>query len=147
MKRTRIIRKKYSVGNSAKYKSKWSCSGCPALAGRSFQSQLERRVAEQLMELQEEASISDLKFQQCVHLTRANISWKIDFSYTENGQLWFHEAKGFPDAIYKMKFKLYKVYGECPLRISKDTGHGVSVSDTIYPFDYLHSSGSDIIKT
>jgi len=132
MKRSPIKRKFH------KYKAKKSASFLPELSGRTFPSRLERRVAEQLCILQRDGKITDLKFQDTVHLTRANIAWKIDFSYIEDGQKWYHEAKGAETYDYLLKKKLYKVYGSAPLRISKAGRDGIpQIIDNVFPEDFI----------
>ena len=92
--------------------------GFKLLQGRSFDSKFEESVAIDLCLRQAAGEISDLEFQTTVHLTKANISWRIDFSYIEDGRLWYHEAKGFPDKVYPLKLKLYRTYGKEHLRVT-----------------------------
>lgn len=109
------------------------------LSGRSFGSQLERSVAQWLAAREENGEISDLCFQVMVHLTRAKIGWRIDFSYMENGQFYYHEAKGRKIEPYPTKLRLFRVYGDAPLRISKGYAKKHKVVETVYPTDYLQS--------
>ena len=89
------------------------------IASRHFDSKFEASVAVDLCIRQRAKEISDLKFQQTVFLTEAKISWKIDFSYMEDGQLIYHEAKGCKTEAYSIKLKLYRTYGPAPLRVTE----------------------------
>lgn len=91
----------------------------PEISNRSFDSQFERTVATDLCIRQRAGEISDLKFQTKVELTAADIGWKIDFSYVEDGELIYHEAKGFETPDYRLKLRLYRVYGPALLRVTK----------------------------
>ena len=113
----------------------------PELSGRSFGSLLERAVAQSLVARQRNGEISDLKFQTTVHLTRADICWRVDFSYIQDGQLIYHEAKGRSIEPYATKLKLYRVYGPAPLRISKGSAAMHKVVETVFPTDY--TTGKD----
>jgi len=91
----------------------------PEIRDRNFDSGFEADVAQMLCIRLYAKEISDLQFQPTISLTEAHISWKIDFSYIENGQLYYHEAKGFGSREYALKLKLYKVYGPAPLRVQQ----------------------------
>ena len=95
-----------------------SRSAFKELNGRSFDSKFEESVAVDLCIRLHAGEIRELRFQQTVHLTKADIRWRIDFSYVENGRKWYHEAKGFPDKVYPLKLKLYRTYGKNHLRIT-----------------------------
>ena len=92
--------------------------GFPEIAGRRFDSLFEKAVAMDLVVRQRAGEISNLRFQDTVHMTKADITWRIDFSYIEDGRKWYHEVKGFPDKVYPLKLKIYKVYGKEHLRIT-----------------------------
>lgn len=109
------------------------------LAGRSFGSQLERAVAQWLAAREENKEITDLRFQVTVCLSRAKVNWRVDFSYIENGQFYYHEAKGRSIPPYPTKLKLYRVYGPEPLRISKGSAKYHKIVETVYPTDYLQA--------
>lgn len=109
------------------------CTAYTELAGRSFPSKLERSVARDLVILQRAGIISSLELQPKIILTDANISWRVDFSYIEDDVTWYHEAKGDEDRGYKIKKKLWTVYGPGPLRITKGTERKHGVVETITP--------------
>jgi len=108
----------------------------PKMAGRSFGSQLERSVGQWLCAREMNGEISDLKFQSTVKLSRAKVAWRVDFSYIESGQLWYHEAKGRAIEPYPTKLKLYRIYGPAPLRISKGSAKRHFITETVYPEDW-----------
>ena len=116
LKRTPLNRHKYGAkpgeSNGAIF---------PELAGRRFDSKLERSVAEMLVMRQRAGEISDLKFQNVVTMTKARIKWRVDFAYTETstGIEWHHEAKGLESQAYRIQLKLFKHYGPGPVRITK----------------------------
>jgi len=128
------IRRKTSRAQSYGAKRVESC--LPLLAGRRFDSQLERSVGEWLAARQMNGEISDLRFQVQVKLTRAAVGWRIDFSYIENGRLYYHETKGFGSEPYKIKLRLFRVYGDAPLRISKGSAARHKIVETVYPSDW-----------
>lgn len=109
----------------------------PKLAGRSFGSQLERAVGQWLAARELNKEIEDLRFQVTACMSRAKVNWRVDFSYIENGQFYYHEAKGREMEPYGTKLKLYRVYGPQPLRISKGSAKYHKVVETVYPTDYL----------
>ena len=93
----------------------------PEIANRLFDSKFEAHIAYELCVRQRAGEIKDLKFQVTAHMTEADITWCIDFCYTEKGELIYHEAKGDPTGEYKLKLKLYKVYGPARIRITSGT--------------------------
>lgn len=111
------------------------------MIGRRFDSKLERAVGESLSAREYNGEISDLKFQVQIHLTRARIGWRVDFSYIEDGKLYYHEAKGFDSETYRIKLRLFKVYGDAPLRISKGSAKSHRIIETVFPEDYLTNKG------
>jgi hypothetical protein len=62
------------------------------------------------------------------------IRWKVDFSFIENGQLVFAEAKGKEDRDFKLKFRLWKEgRGLGPLELWKGTAARPLLVGTYYP--------------
>ena len=110
--------KRNRFGNVAQ-RSTASDASFPELAGRSFPSKLERDRAVQLVILQRAGELSELRFQPQVHLTRANIGYKPDFVYEENGRTIYEETKGVETEGYRMRIKLWKHYGPALLRVVK----------------------------
>lgn len=118
-----------------------------ALEDRKFGSKLERAVGQWLALRQESGEITDLKFQQAVKLSRAKITWRIDFSYIENGKLYYHEAKGREIPPYPTQLKLFRVYGEAPLRISKGSPTKHKIVETVFPDEWVeHQANKKVGK-
>lgn len=89
--------------------------------GRFYDSKLEadyRKILELMMIAGE---IKDLIDQPQVYLTDAQIGYRPDFAYVERatGQRVFIEAKGMETEGYRLKLKLWEVYGPGPLYIVK----------------------------
>jgi hypothetical protein len=63
----------------------------------------------------------------------AGIAMRPDFSVGIVGQAprYYHEFKGFETDTYKLKKKLWKQYGPCPLVIWKGTGKNLKIVETI----------------
>jgi len=108
------------------------------LTGRRFDSQLERRRAEQLCILQTAKEIKALEFQPRVFLSRADISYKPDFKYKErfDGKwrwIW-EEVKGARTERWGIIKNLWRYYGPGLLRITVDVGKGIiRVREEIIP--------------
>jgi len=84
-----------------------------------FPSKLEAAVY-QLLLLREKANeITDIRRQHKVLLTKAEIPWKIDFSFTDiaSGKTVYCEAKGVTDERFKLFQKLWPFYGHGPLEV------------------------------
>jgi hypothetical protein len=139
MKRKNPLRRNHKY-NAKACRESLKLSPFPEMAGRRFDSQLERAVGYDLCVRLHAGEISDLKFQDRVYCDpKKVVSWKVDFSYVENGSLWYHEAKGFPDEIYKMKLKLFLVYGKHPLKITEGST-STRRTTVYYPSCYLSSN-------
>lgn len=96
-----------------------------AVRSGGFGSKLEHAVHE-LLKLRERAGeISDIKCQQTIVLQdgprEVKISWRVDFSFLEDGALAFAEAKGFPTESYSLKLKLFRGTRKEKLYIYKGT--------------------------
>lgn len=104
------------------------------IGGEAFPSALEAGMYSQLLFMQRLGVKSEVKRYHTVHLTLANVSWKVDASAVDEfGQFELHEAKGVSTTDYLIKLKLYRVYGEFPLHIWKDSGSRPVIADTIIP--------------
>ena len=96
----------------------------PELAGRSFPSKLERDRACELVMLQRDGQIDGLDFQVQLWLTDADIGYKPDFAYRQDGRIVFEETKGFDTDRWRIIKKLWRYYGPGLLRILKRGAHG-----------------------
>lgn len=136
-----------------KYGAHRAQSRFPALQSRSFASQLERDCAEWLYARQLQGDIRNLEFQQVEHLTDADISWAVDFRCEELmevgeckldgngdplqmkvwGKVWY-EAKGFEQPDYRIKLKLWRVYGPGLLYVVKHAARGgLRIDEVVWP--------------
>lgn len=101
--------------------------------GRLFDSKLESDRASDLALLAAGGEISALAMQPRVQL-EPGIFYRADFSYEENGQLYFEDTKGVVTERFRLICKLWKLHGPAPLRIVRRYGKGGFVIDkTIVP--------------
>lgn len=89
-----------------------------------FPSKLEYALWLYLKRREELRQISDIKRQQSVVLMNCEacgtrVNWKVDFSFQENGELVFAEAKGAECASYKKRIKLWRKKPPYALEIYK----------------------------
>jgi hypothetical protein len=105
----------------------------PELAGRRFDSQLERDRARELVMLERAGEISGLRFQVSVQLSEADIRYRADFAYLENGRLVYEDTKGMQTKRWRIIKKLWRKYGPALLRITVRGRYGIMVKDQIMP--------------
>lgn len=98
-----------------------------------FDSKLEASVYAILKQRQDAGEISDLRCQHTVYLTKAEIGWRLDFSFQEAGELAFGEAKGMETPDYILKRRLWKHYGAGKLYIYKGSYQKPKLTETIIP--------------
>lgn len=121
--------------------------------GIRFDSMFECAVYKSLEAQQRAGEIRDLKVQQKVYFTEAKILIKADFSFirrhtavlsvdhagrtintsTPKEAFTYAEAKGYETDTWKLKKRLYKVYGPAPLEIWKGTHLRPFLEETIVP--------------
>ena len=94
--------------------------------GRWYDSKLEADYRRQLELMQRAGAIKDLIDQPQVYLTAAQVGYRPDFAYTDvsTGEKIFVECKGFETEGYRLKLKLWRVYGPGKLLIVKRRGKG-----------------------
>lgn len=104
-------------------------------AGRSFMSKLEAAVFDILCLREKAGEIRNLRCQVHVYLTDARIGYIPDFGYefVASGESGFTEAKGFEDAVWKIKKRLWRFYGPGPLEIYQGRATKPKLVETIYP--------------
>ncbi len=79
-----------------------------------FDSGLERALYTILLQREKDDEISEIKRQQTVELQggprSTRITWRADFSFIKNstGDLWYAEAKGFPNDVWPLKLKMIR---------------------------------------
>lgn len=102
--------------------------------GHKFDSQFEAAVYLWLVKRAERGEISDLKpHPGSVLLSRARIALRPDFSFIEEGTFYYGEAKGAETAVYRIKRRLWKVYGTAPLRVWIGRPTSIILKETIVP--------------
>ncbi len=126
----------------SKYRNKRSAASpeiWPELAGRRFDSKLERDRAQELVLLLRQGELSDLEFQPMYKLTDAMISYRSDFAYIEQGRAVTEEIKGMEGERWRIIKKLWRYYGPNILRVYKrSTGSSIKLTDTIMPVSGSH---------
>tara|TARA_R100001443_G_scaffold3258_1_gene10339 strand:+ start:5115 stop:5519 length:405 start_codon:yes stop_codon:yes gene_type:complete len=109
-------------------------AGSLLFEGRMFDSKAERDRAEQLKVMERDGDIQELELQPQTSLSKAEIGYKPDFAYTENGVRIYEDVKGVETEGFRIKARLWKKYGYGPLRITKRKGikSPFTISKTIY---------------
>ena len=88
----------------------------PELAGRTFDSRLERDRACELVLLQRAGEISDLFFQLWVNL--AGVKYRPDFLYIQDNADIYEDCKGVETPRFRMIKQLWLEHGPCKLRVT-----------------------------
>lgn len=128
-KKMRELRKEARVKTN-KYNAKIVAADGKGNPGGSM---LERSVLA-LYRIEERAGhIAELRHQHQVRYTEADITWRLDFSFMRHGVQWYGEAKGFATEDYKLKKKLWRVYGLGPLEIWEGDAQRPRLVETIFP--------------
>lgn len=103
--------------------------------GHSHPSKLESSVC-QILQLREKAGeIKILQVQDHIYLTLARIGYIPDFKcqYVKSGEIFWVEAKGYPNEKWPMKKKLWKFYGPGALEIWMGSYLKPVLTETIIP--------------
>lgn len=100
-----------------------------------FDSKLEAYVHQILLFREKAKEITEIKCQQTVRITKADIHWACDFSFImrKTGELVYCEAKGVEDARFRIIKKLYRFYGKAPLELWVGDFRSPWLSETIIP--------------
>lgn len=100
-----------------------------------YGSKLESAVGQILLAKERLGELSDIKRQQTVRLTEAQITYRADFSYTETitGKTVWVEAKGVELERWRMIKKLWGHYGPGRLEIYKGNYRAPKLVETIEP--------------
>lgn len=103
--------------------------------GRSFASKLEAALYDQLKLRELAKDIKDIKCQVRVELTEARILMIPDFSFFCNriNEVVYAESKGFETSDYRIKRKLWTVYGPGRLEVYKGSAKKLILMETIVP--------------
>jgi hypothetical protein len=102
--------------------------------GYTWDSGLERRLYELLLNFQRIGMIREVRVKPRVVLTAAKVICIPDFSYvrTSTGQVWYAEAKGFKTERWVIIRKLWPFYGPAPLEVYVAGRSGPELCETIY---------------
>lgn len=102
--------------------------------GRSFASKLERAVYELLKLRLAAGEITEIKCQVQVSLTKAGVIYRPDFQcFTAGGGSFYVEAKGVETPEYRLKRRLWTVYGPGILMVYKGSYAKPVLHETITP--------------
>lgn len=98
-------------------------------------SKLEAAVYDELKLRERSKLIRNLKCQEIVLLTEANIKYIADFSFinVETEEKEFAEAKGFKTPEWRIKRKLWEYYGPGKLYIYTGSYKRIKLEETICP--------------
>lgn len=102
-------------------------------SGRSFASKLESALYDYLLFLEKAGEIAGLACQPHVFLTDARIEMIPDFAATKDGAIIYFEAKGFETDTWRLKRRLWKVYGPGRLQVFKGTASKLTMVEEIIP--------------
>lgn len=103
-------------------------------AGRTFDSKGERSCYDLLCLMEKAGEIRDIEQQVTVDLI-AGIRYRADFRFWDIalGEFVLAEYKGMETEVWRLKRKLYKMFGPYRLRIFKGYGLKMSVVEEIIP--------------
>lgn len=99
----------------------------------NFASKLEAAVYEFLHLRELAGEIKGLRTQVEIKLTKAEIIYKPDFAFIENGEAVYAEAKGFKTPSWNIKKRLWAHYGPGPLYIYEGNYRRPKLSEIIHP--------------
>lgn len=103
--------------------------------GISWPSTGEYRRYCQLQSMERGGAITELERQPLFYLTKARISYRADYSYTEEGRRIIEDFKGVQTPRFKLICRLWKHYGPHLLRITGSKRGRFVVTDEIEPED------------
>lgn len=103
-------------------------------AGRSFDSKGEKGCYDLLLLLEKAGEIRDIEQQVSIDLI-AGIKYRADFRFWDIllGEKVLGEYKGMETEVWRLKRKLYTVFGPHRLRVFKGYGLKISVVEEIIP--------------
>lgn len=106
-----------------------------SLDGYSFASQLEASLYGHLKILQSQGEVRDICVQVHLKLTKAEVLYICDFKAfdVKLGEDVYWEAKGFETPEWRIKRRLWTVYGPGRLRVFKGTARYLKMVEEIRP--------------
>lgn len=104
-------------------------------AGFSFSSKLEASLYDYLALMEKNGEISDITLQPHVMLTEAKIKMIPDFKarHLKMGQDVYFEAKGYETDVWRIKRKLWTVYGPSALFVYRGSYKKLELTEVIIP--------------
>jgi hypothetical protein len=105
-------------------------------AGHWFDSKLEAALYDLLVLRERAGEIRDLSHQPgTVFLSAARIQYRPDFRFTNcaSGEVEYAESKGYPDAKWPLKKKMWRFYGPGKLEIWMGSYRSPKLVETIIP--------------
>jgi hypothetical protein len=104
------------------------------LDGHKFDSIFESKVFLMLRIRERGGEISNLQpHPGSVFLSAARIVLRPDFSYEEEGQTIYAEAKGKQTAVYRIKRRLWLAYGTAPLFVYTGKPLSIKLEEVLMP--------------
>lgn len=131
----------HKYGAQKTSKSNWIGQETTRVVGEQiykFASKAEAHLFDWLMLRQQNGEISNLKTQVSVHMTKARILYKPDFSFEEEGETVFAEMKGRESEKWRIKRRLWMAgYGPAKLQVYKKIGGNLLLTEEITPKEDL----------
>jgi len=110
-------------------------------SGMWFDSMAEAKLYDWLKLRESNKEITDLKCQVEVRLTQAQILYKPDFSFVENGILIYAEMKGFQTPVWRIKRRLWlSGYGPGKLEVWGISASGPFLHEVLEPKELKNKS-------
>lgn len=104
-----------------------------SLDGRSFGSKLEAAVYQELRLREKVGDLIFVQQQDHVYLTDARIHYIPDFLCIDKGEKFWVEAKGMETPEWRLKLKLWRVYGPGRLEIYKGSHLRPKLVEVVIP--------------
>lgn len=100
--------------------------------GVKFDSIAEAEYYKELLLLKRCGDIVEIHLQPKCYLTTSRILYKPDFKIKDKfDRIWYVDIKGVSTNVFKIKARLWKHYGDAPLRIIKKTSKGFTLIEEI----------------
>jgi hypothetical protein len=112
-------------------KNKYSAKKC-VIDGYKFDSLAEGEYYQELKLFKMRGDIVEILPQPKVYLTTARILYKPDFKIKDKfDRVWYVDVKGMQTPVFRLKAKLWRHYGDAPLRLVKKTSKGFTLIEEI----------------
>lgn len=112
-------------------KSKYKNKKCEVF-GQKFDSLAEGEYYAELLNLKACGDIVEIQLQPKVYLTTAKVLYKPDFYVKDKfDRVWYVDVKGMATPVFNIKKRLWKHYGDAPLRIVKKVRGGFELIEEV----------------